>query len=59
VIQHFSYTFFPFSAFATQLFFIPVMSSKLRNQAPLYTELRLSQGTHYNNLNFKESFYNC
>jgi len=37
--------FFPFVAFATQLFSTPVTSSNLRNQAPLFTELRLFQGT--------------
>jgi len=37
--------FFPFFASAAQLFSTPVMSSNLRNQAPLFTELRLLQGT--------------
>jgi len=45
MIQHFSFTFFPFFDFATQLFFTPVTSSNLRNQAPLFTELRLLQAT--------------
>jgi len=45
MIQHFSFTFFPF---ATQLFSTPVTSSNLRNQAPLFTELHLLQGTHPN-----------
>jgi len=41
VIQHFSFTFFPFFAFATQLFSTPVMSSNnnIRNQGPLLTGL--------------------
>jgi len=33
MIQHFSFTFFPFFAFETQLFSTPVTSSNLRNQA--------------------------
>jgi len=37
--------FFPFFAFATQLFSTPVMTSNLRNQALLFIELRLLQGT--------------
>jgi len=45
MIQYFSFTFFRFSAFATQLFSTPVTSSNLRNQATLFTELRLLQGT--------------
>ena len=38
--------FFPFFDFAMQLFFTPVTSSNLCNQAPLFTELRLSQATY-------------
>jgi len=38
--------FFPFFAFAKQLFSTPVMSSNFHNQAPLFTELHLSQGTN-------------
>jgi len=34
-----------FIPFATQLFATPVTSLNLRNQAPLLTELRLSQAT--------------
>jgi len=45
MIQHFSFTFFPFFDFATQLFSTPFTSSNLRNQAPLFTELRLLQAT--------------
>jgi len=45
MVQHFSFTFLPFFAFATQLFSTLVMSSNLCNQAPLFTELRLLQGT--------------
>jgi len=46
IMQHFSFTFFPFFASATQLYFTPVTSSNLRNQAPdLFTELRFLQGT--------------
>ena len=47
MIQQLSFTFFPFSAFATQLFSTPVTSLNLRNQhqAPLFTELRLLQAT--------------
>jgi len=37
MIQHFSFTFFPFFAFAMQLFSTPVTSSNLRNQAPPFT----------------------
>ena len=37
--------FFHFFAFATQLISTPVKSSNLRNQPPLYTELRFLQGT--------------
>jgi len=43
--KHFSFTFFPFFAFAMQLFSTPVTSSNLRNQAPLFTELCLLQAT--------------
>jgi len=45
MIQNFYFTFFTFFAFATQLFSTPVTSSNLRNQAPLFTELRRLQGT--------------
>jgi len=45
MIQHFSFTFFLFVVFATQLFSTPVTSSNFRNQALLFTELRLLQGT--------------
>jgi len=37
MMQHFSFTFFPFYDFATQLFSTPVTSSNLRNQAPPFT----------------------
>jgi len=40
-----SSAFLPFIPFATQLCSTPVTSSNLRNQAPLFTELRLLQGT--------------
>jgi len=43
MIQHLSFTFIPF---ATQLFSTPVTSLNLRNQAPLFTKLRLLQATH-------------
>jgi len=42
-INYFSFAFFLFIPFATQLFSTPVTSSNLRNQAPLFTELRLLQ----------------
>jgi len=45
MIQNFSLTIFPFFDFATQLFSTQVTSSNLRNQAPLFTELRLLQAT--------------
>jgi len=45
MIQHFSFTFFPFFDFATQLFSTPVTSLNLRNQAPLFSELRLLHAT--------------
>jgi len=45
MIQHFSFTFFPFFDFAAQPFSTPVTSSNLRNQAPLFTELRRLQAT--------------
>jgi len=45
MIQHLSFTFFIFFAFATQLFSTPVTSLHLRNQAPPFTELRLLQTT--------------
>jgi len=41
----FSFAFCPFIPFATQLFSTPVTSSNLHNQAPLFTELHLLQGT--------------
>jgi len=47
MIQHFSFTFFPFFVFATQFFTTLLTSSNLRNQAPLFTELRLLQGTQW------------
>jgi len=37
MIQHLSFTFIPFFAFATQLFSTPVTSLNLHNQAPLFT----------------------
>jgi len=43
IIKYFSFAFFLFILFATQLFSTPVTSSNLRNQAPLFTELRLLQ----------------
>ena len=46
MIQHFSFTFFPFFAIAMRLFSTAVTSSNLHNQAPLFTELRLLQGSH-------------
>jgi len=45
MLQHFSLTIFPFFDCATQLFSTPVTSSNLRNQAQLFTELRLLQTT--------------
>jgi len=45
IIKYFSFAFFPFIPFAMQLFSNPVTSSNLRNQAPLFTELRFLQGT--------------
>jgi len=39
--------FFSFFDFAMQLFFIPVRSSNLHNQALLFTELRFLQATLY------------
>jgi len=45
IIKYFSFAFFLFTPFATQLFSTPVTSSNLRNQAPLFTELRLLQAT--------------
>jgi len=44
MIQHFFFTFF---YFATQRFSTPVTSSNLHNQAPLFTELILLQGTQF------------
>jgi len=46
IIKYFSFALLPFIPFATKLFSTPVTSSNLCNQAPLFTELRLSQGTH-------------
>jgi len=46
IIKYFSLAFFLFTPFATQLFSTPETSSNLRNQAPLFTELRLLQATH-------------
>jgi len=37
MLQHFSLTYFPFLAFATQLFSTQFTSSNLRNQAPPFT----------------------
>jgi len=45
MIQHLSFTFFHFFAFATQLFSTPVISLNFRSQAPLFTELRHLQAT--------------
>jgi len=45
IIKYFSFAFVLFIPFATQLFSTLVMSSNLRNQAPLFMELRLSQAT--------------
>ena len=45
IIKYFSFAFFLFIPFATQLFSTPVMSSNLRNQAALFTELHLLQAT--------------
>jgi len=42
MMKHFSLTFFPFFAFATQLFSTPLTSSNLRNQ------IRLLQATSFN-----------
>ena len=47
MIQHFSFTFFPFFDFATQLFSTPDTSSNLCNQARLFSELRLLQATYF------------
>jgi len=43
--KYFSFAFFLFIPFVTQLFSTPVTSSNLRNQAPLFTEHRLLQAT--------------
>jgi len=48
IIKYFSFAFFLFTLFATQLFSTPVSSSNLRNQAPLFMELRLLQATPEN-----------
>jgi len=45
IIKYFSFDFFLFIPFATLLFFTLITSSNLRNQAPLFTELRLLQAT--------------
>jgi len=45
LLRYFSFAFFLFIPFATQLFSTLVTSSNLRNQAPLVTELRLLQAT--------------
>jgi len=45
MIQHFSFTFFPLQR---TFFDTPVTSSNLRNQALLFTELQLLQGTPTN-----------
>jgi len=45
IIKYFSFAFFLFIPFATQLFSTQVTPSNLRNQAPLFMELRLLQGT--------------
>jgi len=42
----FSFAFFLFIPFATQLFSTLFTSSNLRNQASFFTELRLLQATH-------------
>jgi len=47
IIRYFSLAFFLFILFATQLFFTPVTSSNLRNQAPLLMALRLLQATQH------------
>ena len=47
IIKYFSFAFFLFIPFATQLFSTPLTSSNLRNQAPLFTELRFLQATKY------------
>jgi len=58
MMQHFSFTFFPFFDFATQLLSTPIMSSNLRNHAPLFAELRLLQATKNtsNTLSFSRRF---
>jgi len=45
IIKYFSFAFFLFIPFATQFFSTLVMSPNLRNQAPLFTELRILQET--------------
>jgi len=57
MIQHLSFTFFPFFAFATQLFSCPITSLNLRNQAPLFTELCLLQATQ--NLSYEDNVFTC
>jgi len=46
IIKYFSFAFFLLIPFATQLFSALVTLSNLCNQAPLFTELRLLQGTN-------------
>jgi len=45
IIKYFSFAFFLFIPFATQLFSTLVTSWNLRNQAPLFAELHLLQAT--------------
>jgi len=45
IIKYFSFAFFLFIYFATQLFSTPVMLSNHRTQAPIFAELRLLQAT--------------
>jgi len=49
IIKYFSFVFFLFVPFATQLFSTAVTSSNLRNKTPLFTELRLLQATIFVN----------
>jgi len=49
-MKYISFPFFLFIPFATQLFYTPVTSSNIRNQVPLFTELRLLQATHKRSL---------
>jgi len=57
MIKYFSFAFFLFIPFATQLFSNSVTSSILRNQAPLFTEFRLLQGTPNHDLNSISIFH--